>query len=241
MATTTVGVLVPAHNEAKTVGSVIDALVVHVPFLHEVIVVDDGSSDETAAIVAGYAAKDHRVRLVKHGVNRGKTEAINTAIGQSSADILLVQDADLEYSPEDIPDLIQPILDGKADVVYGSRFLVKRAARVLYFRHYLANKLLTFLSNIFTDMNFTDIETGYKAFRGDLLRQMRFQSSGFGFEVEVTARIAQQKCRVFEVPVSYSGRTYEEGKKIQFTDGLSAVYYIFRFNLVGFGRRFTRR
>jgi glycosyltransferase involved in cell wall biosynthesis len=145
----------------------------------------------------------------------------------------MVQDADLEYDPEDIPSLIQPIQDGRADVVYGSRFLVRRAARVLYFKHYLANRLLTFCSNVLTDLNMSDIETGYKAFRGDIIRGLRFSSSGFGFEIEVTAKISKLKCRIYEVPISYHGRTYEEGKKITFWDGLSALYYIFRFNLFG--------
>ena len=130
-----------------------------------------------------------------------------------------------------IPSLVEPILAGKADVVYGSRFLVRRAARVLYFRHYLANQLLTFLLNLLTDMNFTDVETGYKAFRGEIIRSMIIESKGFGFEIEVTAKVAKLGCRVYEVPISYYGRTYEEGKKIGAWDGLAALYYIFKYNL----------
>src|SRR5205823_13855289 len=139
--------------------------------------------------------------------------------------------ADLEYDPEEIPDLIQPILEGYADVVYGSRFMVRKAARVLYFYHYLANTALTFLSNLFTNINLTDVETGYKAFRGEIIRDMIINSKGFGFEIEVTAKIAKLKCAIYEAPISYYGRTYEEGKKIGFRDGIAALWYIMRFNL----------
>lgn len=137
----------------------------------------------------------------------------------------------MEYDPTEIPNLIQPIIDGHADVVYGSRFLVRRAARVLYFYHFLANKLLTFVSNLLTNLNLTDVETGYKAFRGEIIRNMRIESKRFGFEVEATAKIAKLKCAVYEVPISYYGRTYEEGKKIGARDGLEALWYILRFNL----------
>ena len=144
---------------------------------------------------------------------------------------MVVQDADLEYDPSEIAELINPILTDRADVVYGSRFLVRRAARVLYFRHYLANKFLTFLSNILTDLNLTDVETGYKAFRGDIIRNMVITSDGFGFEIEATAKIAKLHCRIYEVPISYYGRTYEEGKKIGMKDGILAIIYIFVYNL----------
>jgi hypothetical protein len=144
---------------------------------------------------------------------------------------VIVQDADLEYNPKEIPDVIQPILDGHADVVYGSRFLVRRSSRVLYFYHYVANKGLTFLSNLFTNINFTDVETGYKAFRGDIIRNMLITSRGFGVEIEVTAKIAKLGCAIYEVPISYYGRTYEQGKKIGMRDGMMALWYILKFNL----------
>jgi hypothetical protein len=144
---------------------------------------------------------------------------------------VIVQDADLEYDPADIPDIIEPICEGYADVVFGSRFMVKRAARVLYFYHYLANKGLTFLSNCLTNINLSDVETCYKAFRGDIIRQMTITSSGFGFEVEVTAKVAKLGCAIYEVPINYFGRTYDEGKKIGFRDGVAALWYIAKFNL----------
>jgi hypothetical protein len=144
---------------------------------------------------------------------------------------VVVQDADLEYDPAEIGHVIQPILNGNADVVYGSRFLVRREARVLYFYHYVANRFLTLLSNALTNLNMTDIETGYKAFRGDIIRDMVIESTGFGVEVEITAKVAKLRARVYEVPISYYGRTYEEGKKIGFMDGIFAVWYVLRFNL----------
>lgn len=149
----------------------------------------------------------------------------------STGEIVIVQDADLEYAPAEIPDVIQPILEGRADVVYGSRFLVRRAARVLYFYHSLANKYLTLFSNLLTNINFSDVETGYKALRGDIIRNMNLTSRGFGIEIEITAKIAKLGCAIYEVPISYYGRTYEQGKKIGLSDGLLALWYILKFNL----------
>jgi len=235
-------VVVPAYNEEKTISLVLDALFHEVPDLYEVIVVDDGSKDKTAQIVEEFSAKVPQVHLIRQPVNQGKTAALRTGFAASQGDIVLVQDADLEYDPVDIPGVIEPIQKGKADVVYGSRFMIRRASRVLYFRHYMANQFLTFLSNLLTDLNFTDVETGYKAFRGEIIRNMIIESRGFGFEIEVTAKVAKLKCRVYEVPISYYGRTYEEGKKIGFRDGMDAILYIFKYNmLVGMRRSFTQR
>jgi glycosyltransferase involved in cell wall biosynthesis len=202
-----------------------------VPHTVEIIIVDDGSTDGTAAVIRELARQDSRI-VAAHQPNSGKTEALKRGFAMTRGKVVIVQDADLEYDPAEIVHLVQPIIDGHADVVYGSRFLVRRAARVLYFYHYMANRFLTLLSNALTDMNVTDIETGYKAFRGELIRNMTIKSRGFGFEVEVTARVAKLKAIVYEVPISYYGRTYEEGKKISFRDGLQALWYIFRFNLL---------
>jgi glycosyltransferase involved in cell wall biosynthesis len=224
-------VIVPAYNEQKTIGTLLYAIVNALPNTHEVIIVDDGSTDKTAEIADEFSRIYTQVRVIRFNKNRGKTAALKEGFAASSGDIVIVQDADLEYDPEDVPGLIEPILTGKADVVYGSRFLVRRAARVLYFRHYLANRLLTFLSNLLTDMNFSDIETGYKVFRGEIIRNMVIKSKGFGFEIEVTAKIAKMGYRIYEVPISYHGRTYLEGKKIGFWDGVAALYYIVKYNL----------
>lgn len=223
-------VLIPAYNEQDTIQTVIHN-VLDLPMLKEVIVVDDGSVDDTAKIVD---ACDHeRVRLVRQPENLGKTAAICRALEVASGEVIIIQDADLEYDPREIPDVIDPILRGHADVVYGSRFMVKRAARVLYFYHYLANNLLTVLCNLFTNMNMSDIETGYKAFRAAVIKDIPLTSKGFGMEVEITASLANLPIRVYEVPISYYGRTYAEGKKIGVKDGVAALYYILYYNTLG--------
>jgi glycosyltransferase involved in cell wall biosynthesis len=191
-------------------------------------VVDDGSTDDTPRRVETFS--DPRVRLLRQPANAGKTAAIARAVEEARGKILIVQDADLEYDPSEIPHVVAPILEGRADVVYGSRFLVRRAARVIYYYHYLANQMLTTLSNIFTNLNMTDIETGYKAFRAEVLKPMPFKSTGFGMEVELTASVSQLPLRIYEVPISYYGRTYSEGKKIGLRDGLHALWYILYFN-----------
>lgn len=223
-------VVVPAYNEAATLERVVVKLL-ELPELLEIIIVDDCSTDKTAEISQQLASKHSSIRVTRHQKNSGKTEALKTGFALTRGDVVIVQDADLEYDPRDIPAVIMPILEGNADVVYGSRFLVRRATRVLYFYHYLANKFLTFTSNIFTNLNMTDVETGYKAFRGEIIRNMIITSQGFGFEIEVTAKVAKLKCAIYEVPISYYGRTYEEGKKIGFSDGLEALWLVFRFNL----------
>jgi glycosyltransferase involved in cell wall biosynthesis len=224
-------VIVPAFNEEKTIRNVLEALEKALTLPHEVIVVDDGSRDGTVAIVEAFTKKHPAVRLVRHPQNRGKTAALITGFAESRGGIVIVQDADLEYDPAEIADVVAPILSNRADVVYGSRFLIRRATRVLYYRHYLANRFITGLSNLLTDMNFTDVETCYKAFRGEIIRNMVITSQRFGFEVEVTAKIAKLGCRTYEVPISYYGRTYQEGKKIGLRDGFQALWYILKYNL----------
>jgi glycosyltransferase involved in cell wall biosynthesis len=223
-------VVVPAYNERVTLPLIVKKLLA-LPQLLEVIIVDDCSSDGTDAVGRSLAETHPQVRYTRHEKNAGKTEALKTGLRLTSGNIVIIQDADLEYDPEEIPQVIQPIIDGHADVVYGSRFLVRKASRVLYFYHFIANKFLTFLSNMLTNLNMTDVETGYKAFRGDIIRKMTIVSSGFGFEIEVTAKVAKLKCAVYETPISYYGRTYEEGKKIGMMDGIVAIWLVLRFNL----------
>lgn len=204
--------------------------VLELHFVSEILVVDDGSSDRTREIVSSF--EDERIRYIRHERNQGKTAALKTGFKEATGDVVVIQDADLEYDPEELNHVLEPIFQDQADVVYGSRFLVRKAQRVLYFYHFIANKGLTFLSNLFTNKNMTDIETCYKAFRRPLIQDMPIKSSGFGFEVEVTANVSKTKARIYEVPISYYGRTYEDGKKINTWDGIMALFYIFRFNLL---------
>ncbi len=223
-------VVIPAYNEEATLSAIVQK-VLGIPHLLEIIVVDDNSTDGTGEVCRRLAEEHEMVRVVRHAKNRGKTEALKTGFAQTRGEVVIVQDADLEYDPAEIAGVIKPILDGHADVVYGSRFLVRKATRVLYFYHYLANKFLTFTSNMLTNLNMTDVETCYKAFRGDIIRNMVIESRGFGFEIEVTAKIAKLGCPIYEVPISYYGRTYQEGKKIGVKDGLEAFWFVLRFNL----------
>ncbi len=224
-------VVIPAFNEEATISQILDLLLEKVKDLGEVIIIDDGSSDHTGQICQDYESSHSQVHYYPQPRNMGKTEALKEGFRRSTGDIVIVQDADLEYDPQEINDVVAPIQEGKADVVLGSRFLVRRASRSVYFRHYMANKFITFLSNMLTDLNLTDVETCYKAFRGDIIRSMVITSQRFGFEVEVVAKVAKLKCRVYEVPISYYGRSYEEGKKIGFKDGLMALYYILKYNI----------
>lgn len=224
-------VVIPAYNEGATLATIVSKLI-GTPHLLEAIIVDDCSTDNTAAIAEELTRQYLQVRYTRHKRNGGKTEALKSGFALTKGDIVIVQDADLEYDPAEIGVVIQPILDGHADVVYGSRFLVRRASRVLYFYHFIANKVLTFASNMLTNLNMTDVETGYKAFRGEIIRNMIIVSNGFGFEIEVTAKIAKLKCAVYETPISYYGRTYEEGKKIVLRDGIAAFWFVIRFNLL---------
>lgn len=224
-------VVMPAYNEEATLRRSVEAVLSKVDGLGELLLVNDGSRDGTAAIADQLAAEYPKVRVIHHARNQGKTAALKTGFAASRGDVVIVQDADLEYDPSEIHNVVEPIFLGLADVVYGSRFMVRKASRVLYFYHFLANKGLTFLSNVMTNVNMTDVETCYKAFRGDIIRNMTITSSGFGFEIEVTAKVAKLHCRIFEVPISYYGRTYEEGKKIGFSDGLAAGWYVIRYNL----------
>lgn len=224
-------IVVPAYNEEATLHEIVTRLLA-VPVAGEIVIVDDCSSDGTREVADRMAAEQPRIKVVHHEVNRGKTEALKTGFALTTGQIVIVQDADLEYDPAEIGEVIAPIVEGHADVVYGSRFLVRKASRVLYFYHYIANKGLTFVSNLCTNVNMTDVETCYKAFRGEIIRNMTITSSGFGFEIEVTAKVAKLGVAIYEVPISYHGRTYEQGKKIGMKDAITALWYIVRFNFL---------
>jgi len=224
-----VSVVVPAFNEAETVEMALRR-VRSVPLRLEIIVVNDASTDGTREILDKLATAGLVDRVVHHEKNRGKGAAIRSGVAAASGDALVVQDADLEYDPADLPALIKPISEGRADAVYGSRFQ-GGPHRVLYFWHYVGNRFLTLLSNMFTNLNLTDLETCYKLVRMDLIKRLPLRSNRFGFEVEITARLAQAHARIWELPISYSGRTYAEGKKITWRDGVAALFHILRYNL----------
>jgi glycosyltransferase involved in cell wall biosynthesis len=223
-------VLIPVYNERATIELILDQ--VHaVPVRKEIICVDDFSTDGTREMLQRMKDAGRIDKLVFHDLNRGKGAAIRTALAASTGNVVIVQDADLEYDPADWPALLEPILDGRADAVFGSRFL-GGPHRVLYFWHSVGNLCLTTFSNMLTNLNLTDMETCYKAIRGDIARALHLTSDRFGFEPEITARLSRAKVRIFEVPISYSGRTYAEGKKIGWKDGVAAILHILRFNLL---------
>ena len=220
-------VIVPCYNEAATVKELL-TLVLESPYVAEIIVVDDGSTDETVPVAR--SVSDPRIRLIEQPVNRGKGAALRRGFEEASADFVVVQDADLEYDPSDFGVLLEPLLSGKADVVYGSRFISDRPHRVLLFWHSVGNRLLTTASNAFTNLNLTDMETCYKVFRREVIQDLDLREDRFGFEPEVTAKVAKGGWRVYEVGISYSGRTYAEGKKIGWRDGLHAARCIVRYS-----------
>jgi len=229
--TVRLSVLVPVYNERNTIDLIVEQIRA-TPLAKEIICVDDFSTDGTQQILETLLAQGKIDKLYRQPLNRGKGAAIRQALSMSTGDIVIVQDADLEYDPDDWPVLLQPIMDGRADASFGSRFL-GGPHRVLYYWHSVGNHLLTMYSNMLTNLNLTDMETCYKAMRGDLARSLlpKLTADRFGFEPEITARLAKSDARIFEVPISYSGRTYAEGKKIGWRDGVAAFWHITRFNL----------
>lgn len=225
-------VVMPVYNEAATVAEVIGVVLAQRPVM-ELVVVDDASTDGTGEVLKKLANSDPRLRLVTHSVNQGKGIALRTGFAHATAPIVIIQDADLEYDPAEYHLVLAPILSGKADVVFGSRFLGgKGGHRVLYFWHSLGNRLLTTFSNMATNLNLTDMETCYKVFRRELIQKISIEEARFGFEPEITAKVAKLGVRVFEVSISYYGRTYAEGKKINWRDGVSALRCIFKYNFL---------
>jgi glycosyltransferase involved in cell wall biosynthesis len=223
-------VVMPAYNEERTIVEIIE-LVLASPYTAELIVIDDASSDKTVALVKGVT--DSRVRILQQPVNQGKGAAIRRGFAEATHPFVIIQDADLEYDPSDYRQLLKPLLDNKADVVFGSRFISGRAHRVLYYWHSVGNRLLTTLSNMFTDLNLSDMETCYKVFRREVLDSFVLEENRFGIEPEMTAKVARGKWRIFEVGISYSGRTYAEGKKIGWRDGIRATFCIVAYSPIG--------
>ena len=223
-------IVIPVYNEAATIAHIVELVrAVDVGLEKEILLVDDCSRDGTREILTTMAEARADLRVIFHETNQGKGAALRSGFSAATGDIVLIQDADLEYDPNEYPRLLKPILDGRADVVYGSRFLGGGAHRVVYYWHYLGNKLLTTLSNMTTNLNLTDMEVCYKVFRREVIQGLVLKENRFGFEVEITAKVARRKCRIYEVPISYYGRDYSEGKKIGWRDGISAIRCIFKY------------
>lgn len=228
-------IVIPVFNEERTLRKLINAVeTVDLPFKKEIILVDDGSKDMSRQILSEYSDR-HKIIFLDQ--NSGKGTALRNGFSQATGDAVIIQDADLEYDPRDYMVLLKPILDGDADVVFGSRFVTPFPRRILYFSHYMANKAITFLSNVFTGLNLSDMETGAKAFKGKVIKEILpcLTAKRFGIEPEITAQVAKHKFRIYEVGISYKGRTYHEGKKLNWKDGLAAVWHVIRFNI------FTRK
>lgn len=226
----TLSVVIPCYNEVETIESLLEAVAASAIDDQEIIVVDDFSTDGTREKL-GALSERGAIEVAYHERNMGKGAALRTGFARATGDVVIVQDADLEYDPREYPKLLAPILEGKADAVFGSRFAGGESHRVLYFWHYAANKMLTLASNMFTNLNLTDMETCYKAFRREIIQSIDIKENRFGFEPEVTAKLARSGCRIYEVGISYSGRTYAEGKKIGWRDGIRALWCIVRYNV----------
>lgn len=229
-----ISIVIPAYNEIRTIDAILERVqAASLSYPREIIVVDDCSTDGTwEKLDQIHLSGKHALKLIRHECNQGKGAALRSGFNAAEGEIVIIQDADLEYDPREYHKLIGPIIDGKADVVYGSRFVGSGPHRVHYFWHYMGNTFLTLLSNMFTNLNLTDMETCYKAFRREILQRLEIRENRFGFEPEFTAKVARLRCRIYEVGISYSGRSYREGKKINWKDGVAALWCIIKYNLL---------
>ena len=227
-----ISVIIPCFNEEKTISQIIDKVDKFKSFSKEIIIVNDCSTDNSKEIIEDICKKNNLIKLINHSVNQGKGAALRTGIEYSNGDIVIFQDADLEYDPEEYDKLLEPFINTGADIVYGSRFIGGKYVRLHFFWHYIANKILTLMTNIMTNLNMTDMETGYKLFKKDVIKSITIKEKSFGVEPEITIKLAKKKFVFYEVPISYKGRSYEQGKKITIKDAFVAVYCIFKYRFL---------